>query len=135
MKGSGLALRGYVYARVNWSRWIGDCPSPFCQSAQQMSPGWRWFRCEDCGADGEMVWPKMVDDIARLLLMRPNPINRNWHPGESLSDLMRENMEHGVIADLVELGHGSRPLLEIINDQIVLDTLPLPVGARRQIAG
>ena len=78
---------GVTHARANWSRWVADCPSPFCSSALQLTPGQPWFRCRDCDAVAEVVWPANPADIERLLVMRPDETTRNWEPGETLYDL------------------------------------------------
>jgi len=119
-----LILRGLVQARVNWGRWIVDCPSPFCQSALAVFPGTPAFTCEDCGADGEIQWPAEVRDISRLLAFRPNPMNRNWEPGETLHDLSDENVRHGVMGMWAEILGLSGVMMEITDDKIVADALP-----------
>lgn len=112
------AGRGITYAYVNWSRWVAGCPGPYCRSALKMSPGEESFHCPDCGATGDVCWPPNVDDIAQLLVMRPDPVTRNWLPGETLCDLYTENLLHGVIPPgWLEAGTG--PLLKIENDRIV----------------
>lgn len=58
--------------------------------------------------------------IERLLMMRPIPYTRNWLPGETLTDLLAENIEHGI--------GPSEPGQEmaIVGDQITTDSLPRP---------
>jgi len=111
-------------ARVNWSRWIVDCP--ICTSALALDPGTTLFECWDCGARAEVDWPdaELRAGIERLLMLRPDEQTRNWHPGESLHDLLAENLEHGALgldgpAELV----GGR-LLQIDDERIVVDNLP-----------
>lgn len=94
-----------AYAYVNHGRWIVDCP--FCPSAQVASMSDPRFFC--AGADGcanaaagghfvPVVFPgdKQLKAIERELLKRRNKDNRNWHPGEKVSDLQRENKQRGV---------------------------------------
>lgn len=90
------ALAGAAYARVNWSRWIVDCPSPWCDSALDADPGERFFQCRECGTGADIVWPPNVDDIEYLLAMRPAAKTRNWAPGETVADLLQENVLHGI---------------------------------------
>jgi len=120
-----VSLRNATYARCNWSRWICDCPSPFCLSALQMVPGQMLFRCYECDTEAEVVWPAMVAEIERLLIMRPDPFSRNWDWGETLHDLLNENMLHGVMAQdrLIE-GHPGGSLISISGDTIIHDSLP-----------
>lgn len=126
-----LVRRGVTYARVNWSRWIADCPSPFCKSALQV---WRlqpWFACLDCEATGEIVWPNFVEEIERLLVVRPDETTRNWEPGETARDLHEENLQHGVLPLPVEQLTGyTGPLLAVSDDRIVVDKIGLLGSAR-----
>lgn len=121
-------------ARANWGRWIVDCPSPFCTSALAAAPGTESFTCWDCGAEGEIEWPANWGDIERLLTMRPDPITRNWLPGETLEDLQTENVENGIFSllDLPPGLHGYK-LLEIVDDRIALDKVALDFSRRAQI--
>lgn len=84
-------------ARLNHGRWLADCP--VCNGAELVVPG-RPFRCQSkpCTAVAEVVWPpaKTQAAIERLLALRPNPANRNWAPGETLKQLMAENVAHAV---------------------------------------
>lgn len=116
-----------VAARANWGRWIADCLT--CGSADRFRPGTPDMTCMECGAYQEIVWPaeSLVVGVERLLMMRPNPATRNWEPGETLHDLLAENVEHGVIT-----GDGGQSMM-IIGDQIRTDTLP--TGVLRQAIG
>ena len=112
------ADRPLVAARANWSRWIVDCPA--CPAALTMQPGSPQFACWDCGCRAEVLWPTedMVRGVERLLMMRPLAQNRNWEPGETLHDLLAENVAHGI----GPTREGERMM--IVGDQIELDTLP-----------
>jgi hypothetical protein len=85
--------------RANHGRWIVDCP--FCRGAQLASPTDRRFLCADCGnvnVGGKwlrVIWPADPAAIEAALLVRPLE-NRNWWPGESPSDLRRENRAHDI---------------------------------------
>ncbi len=118
-----LVRRGVSYARCNWSRWVGDCPSPFCLAALQLRRYQPWFTCMECGETGEIVWPARAEDVERLLSMRPDPNTRNWEPGETLNDLLLENMQHGVLSHAA-VAAPPGPLLSIVDDAIIVDVLP-----------
>lgn len=127
-----LALRNRAYARANWGRWIADCPSPFCLSALAISPRGPLadvFVCLDCGAEAEVIWPTNVREIERFLRIRPDPKTRNWEPGETLHDLLSENIAHGLYDGLTTIQAASPvPLLLTIGDRIILDNTP-QIGA------
>jgi hypothetical protein len=87
-------------AYYNWGRWVADCPRPGCVNALQLHPGQDLFVCQgmdSCGAVGQIEWPPDPSAIAAALNVRPIPRTRNWKPGETLADLMAENLEYGVI--------------------------------------
>jgi hypothetical protein len=113
-----------VQAEANWSRWIVKCP--VCPSALKLRPGTERFRCWDCDVEAEIIWPEehMVAGIERLLAMRPNPINRNWLPGQTLIDLMWENGAHGVFDHLPPIDTPGGLLLSVSDGQIGADHLP-----------
>lgn len=147
--------------RVNWGRWIADCPS--CPSAVAVDEHHQtrlgatavddgtpvWVEgCWDCGATTTLIWPAapMVAGIERLLAMRPDPNTRNWTPGETLHDLVRENALHGLFSDpSIDALAALLPdpeLLVVDDDRIVLDYLPagplvpaLPAGPSRTEIG
>jgi hypothetical protein len=80
----------------------------------------------------------MRDGIVRLLMMRPAAINRNWFPGETLIELVKENADHGLYDNLAERGVEANPgdtLLVIDADRIRSDNLPAltPITPRREI--
>lgn len=115
-----------AWARVNWGRWVVDCP--VCPDALMMGPGTRLFQCWECGAEADVVWPVNTAGIDRMLALRPMPNTRNWQPGETLHDLAVENLLHGIGPALP-----GEELL-IVGDRIITDTLPTrPVGRRLQI--
>lgn len=89
-----VPIRAPSFARVNWGRWIADCPA--CPSAFALDRRQESFECWDCGAPASVVWPPFVADVGRMLLMRPDPTTRNWTPGETVDDLLEENLTHGI---------------------------------------
>jgi hypothetical protein len=122
-----LIPRGVTYARVNWGRWIADCASAHCRSALQLSPYQQWFQCWDCGEVAEIRWPPNPVGIEQLLLDRPDPFTRNWEWGETLHDLLQENLVHGILPGGRSLeGHPGGPLLTIVGDTITYESLPAP---------
>ena len=162
---TALVVWGHVSpapARVNWGRWIADCPS--CGSALAVEPGqpllgatvWEAdgehltaarFQegCWDCGTVTDLAWPDsgVIDGVERLLAMRPDPKTRNWEPHESLHDLMRENAERGIFSHPVihaaaaaaSPGHA---LLDVDEGgRIVVDALPAtrPLSSRPRAIG
>lgn len=129
----GLAVAGAVYVRVNWGRWIGDCPVPYCRTATQLGLYEPVFSCAACGHRADAAWPPYAHDIARLLMMRPDFVTRNWEPGEDLHDLLSENVTHGVIApDRDAFAPGNHQLIAITGDTITADRIT-PPGKLRAI--
>lgn len=108
-----------IAARANWGRWIVDCPR-VSSHALWVDRCQEWFECPACGAVAELVWPSydMVLGIERLLMMRPNEATRSWQPGESLHDLLQENIDNGIWT-----GDVGDELL-ILGEKITVDTLP-----------
>lgn len=154
---------GPVAVRVNWGRWLADCPA--CGSALAVEPGSRvlgapvwehdgaaWVRvgfregCWDCGARTDLVWPDgaFVDGVERLLAMRPHAQTRNWQPGETLHDLLRENAAHGLFSvpaieglarpgeELLAVGQDGRVEVDRLPSTRPLSSAPAPlaIGAR-----
>jgi hypothetical protein len=90
-----------VRAEINHGRWLVRCP--FCSGAEEANPGEPVFYCLSCGnADfsGRVMLVAFPDERGAIeaALLRREMGNRNWSPGESLADLVRENAEHGVSA-------------------------------------
>lgn len=94
-----------TFAYVNHGRWLVDCP--FCGSTQVAAKTDRRFLCAGTGSCGNapaggafvpVVWPKDTEAIEAVLVNRPDPNTRNWLPGETIKDLRRENVEHGIAA-------------------------------------
>lgn len=101
MKVNWQQVSGVVAAEIVNSDWRASCP--FCQGAMVIEPGLPYF-CPDCamqGNDFRPMWVQMPEDNVRreieaLLLRRNDPVRRNWFPHETIADIRRENLEHGV---------------------------------------
>ena len=57
--------------------------------------------CLGCWHGGDIrwrvaSWSTDTVEIEKLLLLRPNPGNRNWRGGETLVDIRQENIAHGL---------------------------------------
>lgn len=95
-----------LVARVNNGNWIVSCE---CGARGVPSPGCLVFtdtplvfdvRCGN--ASTGRGWRPVIlppvserEQIERVLLCRPNALDQNWEPGESIETLLRENREHG----------------------------------------
>jgi len=90
--------RGDVVAYVNEGRWVADCPQRDCAGAELVDPEWPLFVCcSGCGCGPHcVIFPKDREKIEAALVKRQVPRTRNWLPGETVSDLQRENKAHEV---------------------------------------
>lgn len=135
MIGSLPALPGQSWVRANWGRWVADCPSPWCTSAMQVWPGQVHTRCGDCGTTmGPLIWPADPEGVETILLMRPDEKTRNWHPGETLNDLLNENIAHGILPKSIDWDSGAvQELMTTMDDRLTggLVALALPSNMRR----
>lgn len=96
-----------AYARAEWGRWIADCPRPGCSNAEHQGADplsghvggltGTTFRCAICVLACPALWPADKEAIDALLQLRPAPQTRNWLPGEPLTALVAENIEHGLM--------------------------------------
>ena len=131
-------MPGVTPAFVSWSRWVAVCGyAAYCDAAAELRRFQDGFICE-CGRATTVTWPSedMVFGVERLLMWRPNPKNRNWSPGETLTDLMLENGAHGVYEPiLASIPHEPGTiLLGVEEGRIVTDALPaLPGDIRRAV--
>jgi len=120
-------------AWLHGGMWIAECPRPFCGNAEMFGQcrdgtvgglSGASFRCRieygGCGLVCRAEWPPNMADIEALVMPRPVPATRNWLPGESLHDLLAENLEHGLIPTDVLTGGPTRKLLEIIGDEVTV---------------
>lgn len=82
-----------IYAEVRQGRWVAKCPN--CGLHPYTEPQWAIICCGECGCvDPKVVVPKNYKQIEKELLRRPNRLNQNWLPGESLAQLRQEFREH-----------------------------------------
>lgn len=107
-----MLLTTAAVAVVNNGRWIAECPRDGCANAMRLDPKQTMFHCggeDGCQLVTEVLWPSDADDIWTALMLRPVKGTRNWAPaghrqaivdgfpeGQSVSDLLDENREHGV---------------------------------------
>lgn len=121
--------------RGNWGRWVAECSTSWCTNAwmpQLYEPGWR---CGVCGLDTEIVWPPDPIAIEALLLMRVDPKTRNWEPGETLADLLAENIENGMVPDdLAALTSADQvDVMTVIDGRVVGGLVYGPIEAWRTV--
>ena len=123
-------------AWLSAGKWIASCPRPFCLNAEGFGPQQdgvaggltgTTFHCREayggCGLTCPADWPTNVADIEALVMPRPVPATRNWLPGESLGDLLAENIEHGLVPTEALTGGPTRKLLEVVGDQVTVGQL------------
>jgi ribosomal protein L37AE/L43A len=95
-----------LVARINHGIWVASCecgarglPRPGCVVFVDRQIGW----CARCGnqSTGRGWRPVVVPpeperrQIEAVLLCRPNVGDRNWEPGETVADLVQQNLDHG----------------------------------------
>lgn len=124
--------------RVNWSRWVSDCSGLLCLNAWQVQPGDTRWVCNLCGSVTDLRWPPDPAAIELILSMRPDPHTRNWAPPETVTDLLAENIAHGVtppeVAALIG-GPDTADLLTVIDGRATSGALlPNIVAARQDLA-
>lgn len=82
---------------INCGRWMISCATLGCGDCPIVHPGWRAAVCFECGAVYTTLdIPANADVIEAILVARPQAVNRNWVPSETVADLIRENREHGL---------------------------------------
>lgn len=87
-------------ARVNYGRWIADCPRPYCANAMRLTPGQSAFHCGGeggCQLVAEVEWPADAAGIWAALEVRPVPGTRNWYPDDH-AEAVRLGLPHGQTA-------------------------------------
>lgn len=125
------------YVRANWGRWLADCPA--CAGAMQVWTGQFYAECGDCGVPiCELIWPADPEGIEALLSVRPLEKTRNWHPGETLNDLLAENILHDIFPRQLDRDGPSVVLLEAAGERITGGLVGLQLTSdmrRHQIEG
>ncbi len=84
-----------IKARMNHGRWLADCPD--CNGAELVLPGQK-FICqsgEHAPVAHEVEFPADFVLINAAVSRRPVQ-NRNWQPGETVAQLLQENLAHGL---------------------------------------
>lgn len=140
-----LVVKDTTLAFVSFGRWVACCSSPYCEAAVEFNslkpPLLPTFTpayvCWECGHRTQVRWPtaEMVYGVERLLLLRRNPKNQNWFPGETLVDLQYENGLHGVYDFLEGLVLQATPgtsLMGATETAITKDELPV-LNPRREL--
>jgi hypothetical protein len=82
---------------VAGGRWQLRCTTPECGNCPAVQPEWGLALCWDCGAIYEGLSVPDAEAIERVLLRRLM-VHRNWMPPETVADLERENLAHGLEA-------------------------------------
>ncbi len=82
-----------VLAYVNHGRWVADCA---CNGGELVAPNLQMV-CGSCGARNTVTFPdeRTMTEIVRVLDVR-SPLNQNWHPDETVSELLAQNIENGL---------------------------------------
>lgn len=115
MNGDAVTLPAMIdasAAQVNWGRWVSRCPR--CTNAWQVDLSVILWMCRECWTVSRPAWPADPVAIEWLLGQRPDPITRNWYPGETLAELFAENAAHGILpAGVDQLENGADVLTEI----------------------
>lgn len=99
---SDLTVKVYV----SWGLWVARCVRPDCIGAEHYGHApitgvvggltRHGFRCAACGLVCRAEWPANAEDIMFVLAQRPMSHTRNWNLGETLEDLIVENVVHGI---------------------------------------
>lgn len=85
-----------VDAFISDGEWLIQCE---CGAGNSVDPAQGLARCGPCGAvHTHVVIPDDREAIEAVLMRRPRDVNRNWLPGETVAELERENVAHGVMA-------------------------------------
>lgn len=119
-------------ARMYQGQWIVDCPR--CPNVEKRG------RCDDgttggvdaslfvcreshggCGYRAGVAWPPGIAEIEALTAARPR-VFRNWSPGETLHDLVLENLAHGIVPTAALEGRGGLAL-SIVGDDVTAGVL------------
>ena len=81
-------------AYVNHGRWVADCPE--CNGAEIIAQG-QTMLCGSCGAEHQVDFPDKPtrEGIVAALTVR-KPSNQNWYPHEQVTELVAQNIDHGI---------------------------------------
>jgi hypothetical protein len=66
-------------------------------------------------------WPANLGDLEAVLLARPVMATRNWLPGETVADLVGENVDNGLVP---ESSLDRQPLM-VVGDTVTAGKLSL----------
>ncbi len=84
-----------VTARVDWGRWIADCPA--CTSGVAVQHDWTEAYCYGCGAVLTAVtWPDDKDEAEAVLTLRQQKAQFYFPERETVEHLRAQNALHGV---------------------------------------
>lgn len=89
-----VTTQARAWARVNWGRWIADCPDPYCGNAEALTLHQTLFRCQVCQLLAAVEWPADPDGIWDALTSRPRAATRNWYP-DGHDEAVRSGLPHG----------------------------------------
>jgi hypothetical protein len=101
---SGVSSDRTTTAYVSGGVWVARCPEAGCRGVEMVRFSDRQFFCCECRNASVGHHPILVElpdehvaeTVDRILELRPVPASRNWRPDESVDDLKRENLMHGV---------------------------------------
>ena len=84
-------------AYVNHGRWVADCA---CNGGELVAPA-ETMLCGSCGRTHTVKFPgpKTRQKIEAALSQRV-PLNQNWHPDETVDELVAQNIENGMWENL-----------------------------------
>jgi len=138
-----------VYANVG--RWVADCPQPFCRNAEHAGMYEGEFgglteaamHCRRCNTAWPVTWPPPYTRVAieQLLMERPDPLNRNWLPTQTVSELAAENMEHGILPAAALAAAADAPdgpvlrAFDVTPEEITVGRILLPTSRERLSLG
>jgi len=100
-KSNEIDSKHKVHAYINYGRWVANCC--FCRGAELVFKDDPYFVCLSCFNSTigykkiEVIFPKDIEKIEAALNKRIEAKNQNWLPHETIADLEKENIAHGVI--------------------------------------
>ena len=90
-----------IVAYVNLGRWVADCP---CNGAEIVEPG-EDMLCGSCSMVSTVVFPDSETKIKiESVLLQREPFHQNWHPDETVDELVAQNIENGLFPDDLKEG-------------------------------